>query len=147
QVPSSGGRGCIPESCCGPPPTPTRPSCALELLHLVGSVGHGIGFAVELETLPVADLDLPAELASEHPARKHTIVRDSEPQRLVAPDASRPLSRPWGGGCIQVRFAYSPNSPKSSDTHGSSPTISASWPGGMAITSPGPTSNSEPSSI
>jgi hypothetical protein len=36
---------------------------------------------------------------------------------------------------------------KSKKTQGSSPTVQASWPGGMVTTSPGPTSASEPSSM
>jgi hypothetical protein len=48
---------------------------------------------------------------------------------------------------VQRRRAYSEISPKSSATHASSPMISASWPGGTAMTSPGPNSWVVPSSM
>src|SRR6266542_2506492 len=45
------------------------------------------------------------------------------------------------------RLAYSVNPCQSITTHGSFPTIHASWPGGMMLKSPGPNSICSPSSM
>ena len=60
---------------------------------------------------------------------------------LCATGGSRPTM------AVAYRFAYSLISPKSTHTHGSAPTVSASWPGGMAAASPAPISASVPSSM
>ena len=71
------------------------------------------------------------------PAAEHRVTGKGDREHVRRPP-------PAGGG---YRFAYSLISPKSTNTHASSPVTSASWPGGIATAWPAVISAVVPSSM